>query len=149
MHKAGFDPSEPAFFSWLGVVPYLTLEAFRATLAFIGALPAGSGIAFDYPVPPDTLTPERRAIFDHLAGRVAAAGEPFRLFFTPEQIELELRAAGFHRTEHAGRERLNQLYFRDRADGLEIIACWRRHAGRGVGVSYSLQAPGLPHAGSR
>ena len=60
-------PAKPAFFSWLGVVPYLTLDAFRATLAFVGSLPAGSGLAFDYAFPPDTLTPERRAVFDLLA----------------------------------------------------------------------------------
>ena len=29
---------EPAFFGWLGGVPYLTLEAFRSTIATIGAL---------------------------------------------------------------------------------------------------------------
>ena len=55
--EAGFDSSRPAFFGWLGVVPYLTLDAFRATLAFIGSLPPGSGLAFDYAFPPDTLTP--------------------------------------------------------------------------------------------
>ena len=37
---AGFDSSKPAFFGWLGVVPYLTLPAFRATLETIAALPA-------------------------------------------------------------------------------------------------------------
>ena len=30
--EAGFNAAIPAFFGWLGVVPYLTLEAFRATL---------------------------------------------------------------------------------------------------------------------
>lgn len=120
LREAKFDFAAPAFFSWLGVVPYLTLEAFRATLGVIGGLPAGSGVAFDYPVPPDTLTPQRRARFDLLAGRVAAAGEPFRLFFTPEQIADELRAAGFQRIEHADHEKLNELYFRDRADGLKL-----------------------------
>lgn len=120
LRPAGFDPAQPAFFSWLGVVPYLTLPAFRATLAFIGSLPAGSGLAFDYPLPPHTLTPQRRAIFDRLAGRVAAAGEPFRLFFSPEQIESELRNAGFHRIEHASHLKLNELYFQNRADGLEL-----------------------------
>ena len=32
---AGFNSQAPAFFAWLGVVPYLTLEAFRSTLSFI------------------------------------------------------------------------------------------------------------------
>lgn len=120
LRQAGFDSGEPAFLSWLGVVPYLTLDAFRATLAFIGTLPPGSGVAFDYPVPSHTLTPERRAVFNLLAGRVAAAGEPFRLFFTPDQIEEELRNAGLHRIEHADHEKLNQLYFQNRADGLKL-----------------------------
>src|ERR1700691_166938 len=38
---AGFDASRPAFFVWLGVVPYLTLSAFRAALETIAGLPQG------------------------------------------------------------------------------------------------------------
>src|SRR5580658_9782865 len=34
---AGFDERIPTFFAWLGVVPYLTLDAFRATLGFIAS----------------------------------------------------------------------------------------------------------------
>jgi methyltransferase (TIGR00027 family) len=33
LRDAGFNHSAPAFFAWLGVVPYLTLGAFRATLS--------------------------------------------------------------------------------------------------------------------
>src|SRR6202161_3935895 len=40
---AGFNQRAPAFFAWLGVVPYLTLEAFRGTLSFISAQPPGTG----------------------------------------------------------------------------------------------------------
>ena len=43
-----------------------------------------------------------RTAFDALAGRVAAAGEPFQLFFTPETMEAELRRAGFMRIEQIG-----------------------------------------------
>jgi methyltransferase (TIGR00027 family) len=118
--EAGLDGRQPAFFGWLGVVPYLTLEAFRATLRDVARLPAGTSICFDYAFPPDTLSPKRRLVFDHLAQRVAAAGEPFQLFFTPGHIESELRAQGFHRIEQADSERLNELYFRERADGLRL-----------------------------
>ena len=120
LSEGGFDAAAPAFFSWLGVVPYLTLQAFRSTLGAVGALPPGTGLAFDYSVPPDTLTPERRAIFDRLAERVAMAGEPFQLFFTPDQMEAELRAAGFRRIEQVDHEGINSRYFRDRADGLRL-----------------------------
>src|ERR1019366_6452264 len=41
--EAGFAADRPSFFSWLGVIPYLTLDAFRATLETIAQLPVGSG----------------------------------------------------------------------------------------------------------
>ncbi|HEY1985270.1 MAG TPA: class I SAM-dependent methyltransferase [Terracidiphilus sp.] len=120
--EAGFHSRETAFFGWLGVVPYLTLDAFRATLSAVARLPAGTGISFDYAFPPETLSPPRRIVFDRLSERVAAAGEPFQLFFTPAEIDAELTAAGFRRIEHTGFEHLNQLYFEGRADGLRLSA---------------------------
>jgi hypothetical protein len=57
-----------------------------------------------------------------LSDRVAAAGEPFQLFFTPETMEAELRRAGFHRFEQVDSDRLNDLYFKERADGLKLSA---------------------------
>ena len=41
LSAAGFDSTAPSFFAWLGVVPYLTLEAFRSTLRFVATQPAG------------------------------------------------------------------------------------------------------------
>ena len=119
---AGFNAKLPAFFAWLGVVPYLTLDAFRATSRAIAQLPIGTAVSFDYGLPPKTLSPVGRKAFDALAGRVAAAGEPFQLFFTPEQMELELRRAGFNRIEQLDFERINEIYFSNRADGLKLSA---------------------------
>jgi methyltransferase (TIGR00027 family) len=120
--EAGFERDSAAFFGWLGVVPYLTLEAFRATLRVIAQMPGGSGVSFDYAVAPGMLSAVGRKAFDALAGRVAAAGEPFQLFFTPEEMEEELRGAGFKRMEQLDSDRLNELYFKDRADGLKLSA---------------------------
>jgi methyltransferase (TIGR00027 family) len=120
--EAGFDAGMPAFFGWLGVIPYLTLEAFRATLGAIAQLPSGSGVGFDYALAPETLSPLGRTAFDALAGRVAAAGEPFQLFFTPDTLESELRRAGFQRFEQRDSEQLNEIYFKERADGLKLSA---------------------------
>jgi methyltransferase (TIGR00027 family) len=122
LHQAGFDSAAPSFFAWLGVVPYLTLDAFRATLSAIAQLPAGTAVSFDYGLPPHTLSPVGRKAFDALAGRVAAAGEPFQLFFTPEEMESELRRAGFTRIGQLDFEQINQLYFNNRADGLKLSA---------------------------
>jgi methyltransferase (TIGR00027 family) len=118
--EAGFDPTQSAFFGWLGVAPYLTLEAFRATIATIGRLPAGTAVSFDYAFPPETLSPKRRKVFDILSKRVEAAGEPLQLFFTPEGLEREVRAAGFSRIEQFDTDCMNEAYFKDRADGLKL-----------------------------
>lgn len=118
--EAGIDLTRAACVSWLGVVPYLTLGAFRSTLRSVGELPAGSSLTFDYAFPPETLSSARRIIFDRLAGRVAAAGEPFQLFFRPDQITTELQEAGFQRIEQVDHEGLNARYFNHRADGLKL-----------------------------
>jgi methyltransferase (TIGR00027 family) len=118
--QAGLDFQKPAFFGWLGVVPYLTLEAFRSTASVVAQMPAGSAVTFDYAVDPERLSPIGRVAFDRLAERVAAAGEPFRLFFTPETLDAELRRAGLQRIEQVDSGRLNDLYFNNRADGLKL-----------------------------
>jgi methyltransferase (TIGR00027 family) len=122
LSEARFDGDAAAFFGWLGVVPYLTMEAFRATLGVIAQLPAGSGVSFDYAVAPESLSALGKKAFDALAARVAAAGEPFQLFFTPEEMEAELHRAGFRRYEQVDSDWLNEIYFKDRADGLKLSA---------------------------
>jgi hypothetical protein len=94
-------------------------------------------VSFDYALSPETLSPVGRTAFDALAGRVAAAGEPFPAFLYAGEMESELRRAGFHRIEQVDSERLNELYFKDRADGLKLSAvgwgCWRRRGCRAQG----------------
>jgi methyltransferase (TIGR00027 family) len=99
LSEAAFRPAEPAFFSWLGVVPYLTRPAAFGTLRFIAALPKGSGVVFDYSIPREMMGERERDVFDELAARVARAGEPFRSFFRPAQLALDLRTLGFTEIE--------------------------------------------------
>jgi methyltransferase (TIGR00027 family) len=110
---AGFNAGIPTFFAWLGVVPYLTLPAFRATVSFVAAQPAGSGIVFDYGQPRSALPFFEQLAHDSLAARVKLAGEPFRLFFTPREIAAEL--AAFYDLEDLGSPEINALYFDERA----------------------------------
>jgi methyltransferase (TIGR00027 family) len=118
--EAGFDATKPAFFGWLGVVPYLTLPAFRSTIDAVASLPAGSGVSFDYALSDEELSPARQRTRQVLADRVAVAGEPFRLFFRSEQLENELKSAGFQRIEQSDSTELNERYFAHRADGLAL-----------------------------
>jgi methyltransferase (TIGR00027 family) len=126
---AGFDLSAPAFFAWLGVVPYLTLPAFRTTLGFVATRPTGSGIVFDYGQPRHALPPREQLFRDAFAARVAQAGEPFELHFTPKEAAAEL--AAFFNIEDLGSADLNSLYFDNRSDNLRahgqsgrIVSAW-------------------------
>ena len=91
-----------------------------ATLRFIAQLPPGSGVAFDFAVDPKLLNLRQRLALHQISGRVAAAGEPFRLFFRPTELAGGLRNVGFQRTEILGAEEINARYFTDRADGLRV-----------------------------
>jgi methyltransferase (TIGR00027 family) len=119
LRSAGFDPQAPAFFAWLGVVPYLTPEAFRSTINFIAAKPPGSGVVLDYSQPRSALPFLERLAHDSLASRVQLAGEPFQLFFTPTEIAAELTP--FCNREDLGSSEINARYFTGRTDNLKVL----------------------------
>jgi methyltransferase (TIGR00027 family) len=118
--RSGFDAGAEAFFSWLGVTPYLTREACMITLSFIARMPVSSGVVFDFAVDPALLNAGQRQALDALSKRVARYGEPFQLFFDPGKLRDELKALGFHRTEFLQGKELNARYFKDRKDGLLV-----------------------------
>jgi len=117
---AGFRRDKITFVSCLGVVPYLTREAATYTFRFLGSFPHGSGVAFDYGVSPSALGFLERLAFRALSRRVARAGEPFRLFFTPSELDQFLKELGFRRIEQFGSKEINALYFSSRSDGLRV-----------------------------
>ena len=117
--RAGFDRTAKTVFAWLGVVPYLTTEAFREIVRLIARQAAGSQVVLDYSQPRRVLGEQEQLAHDSLASRVALAGEPFRSFFTVEEMAAEL--AGFGSVEDLGSEELNQRYFEGRADALRVL----------------------------
>jgi methyltransferase (TIGR00027 family) len=98
---AGFDAGKPAFFIWLGVVPYLTLPAIHATLGYVSGVPSAE-IVFDYSEPLEKYGPEGRARMEAAAVRVAAAGEPWISHFEPAALAGLLRGKGFREIEDIG-----------------------------------------------
>jgi methyltransferase (TIGR00027 family) len=118
--RAGFDSDRPSFFSWLGVVPYLTRSAAMETFRFVGSLPKGSGVVFDYALPPEALNLVQRRALKALSDRVAAAGEPFQTFFEPTVLMTELRPMGFSAFEDLATEEINARYFSGRSDDLRV-----------------------------
>lgn len=120
LHAAGFAVGEITFFSWLGVIMYLTREAAMGTLKFIAATPPGGGVVFDYALARASLNFFQRIALDRLMRRVERAGEPFRLFFDQAELAAELRALGFAHVDDLGVTEINARYFADREDGLRV-----------------------------
>jgi methyltransferase (TIGR00027 family) len=91
---AGYRADRPAFFQWLGVVPYLTREAIAATLDFIARVP-DSEVVFDYAEPFANYSAERRANVMAVAERAASRGEPWLSLFDPVELADMLHSKGF------------------------------------------------------
>jgi methyltransferase (TIGR00027 family) len=103
LREVGFDGERASVFIWLGVVPYLTPSAVFATLGFVGGLPGGAEIVFDYANPTASIADaETREFHAELAQRVAAAGEAFKSYFETETLHAALRARGFAEIEDLG-----------------------------------------------
>jgi methyltransferase (TIGR00027 family) len=118
--RTGFDQHQPAFFSWLGVTPYLSRVAFDATIQFIARGASGSGVVFDYAVERRLLSPAQQLALDAMSARVARAGEPFQLFFDPAALTSDLAHLGFGSIEDLNGGQINARYFAGRSDGLAV-----------------------------
>lgn len=116
LSNAGFDWQRPTVIAWLGVVPYLTPEAFRTTLSTLAQCASGSEIVFDYAWPRHMLGEEEQKQRDSMSRRVAQVGEPFQLFFSNEELAEELAGCGWKLCEALGGHDLNALYLSGRCD---------------------------------
>ena len=120
LERSGFQPAEISFFSWLGVSAYLSTEAALAAVAFMGSMPAASGVVFDYAVNRSTLDPVGQLAMDGLTSRVALADQPVRLSIDPGALAQMLGCAGFQEIEDLGPDDIDARYFLSRTDGLTV-----------------------------
>jgi methyltransferase (TIGR00027 family) len=111
--SAGFDPAQQTFFTWLGVVPYLTEDAIWSTLSFIASLPNEAHVVFDYSDPPHTLSPGMRAYHDRRASRVEAIGESWVSYCEADTLRRKLWSLGFTEVEDLGPQQIAARYFPD------------------------------------
>lgn len=120
LSAAGFDPAQQTFFTWLGVVPYLTEQVVFSTLAFIAGLPGGAHVVFDYGNPPVSASNEDdyAAGREALASRVASVGEAFTSHFETDALRAGLTALGFREVEDLGPRTIRDRYFAGRGGSL-------------------------------
>jgi methyltransferase (TIGR00027 family) len=91
---AGFQQNSPTFFTWLGVVPYLTLDAIGRTLDYMSSI-QNSDLVFDYMEPPEAFSEELRQLEKARAEQLEKIGERSASRFEPAGIAALLRSHGF------------------------------------------------------
>jgi methyltransferase (TIGR00027 family) len=121
LESVGFRFHEPAFFSLLGVVPYLERNVLFGTLAFIKSeMQGGAEVVFDYVQPPSNMPPIVRDRYNAMVNRVATVGEPLRTSFDTNELVSELQNIGFAEVQDVSPSALNSRYFAGRPDGLQV-----------------------------
>jgi methyltransferase (TIGR00027 family) len=110
--RAGFRLNQPAFFQWLGVVPYLTRGAVSSTLKFISEVPEAV-VVFDYAEPFQNYDAKRRANIIAVAESAAARGEPWLGLFDPADLHELLRSNGFKTVEDLGLPEIAERLYGD------------------------------------
>jgi methyltransferase (TIGR00027 family) len=112
LQAAGFKSAERSFFSWLGVVPYLTKPAIFSTLGYMAQLPGGAEVVFDYVNPATSISAAAgRTAHQALAARVAAVGERFQSYLETASLCAKMRAAGFRHVDDIGPAELATRFF--------------------------------------
>ena len=117
--RAGFRLNQPAFFQWLGVVPYLTKEAVSSTLKFISEIPKAV-VVFDYAEPFQNYHAKRRANIMAVAESAAARGEPWLSLFDPADLHALLRSNGFKTVEDLGLPEIAEHLYGDLRRNIRI-----------------------------
>ena len=119
LRAAGFQADRPAFFQWLGVVPYLTREAVSLTLDFIAGVPE-SEVVFDYAEPFKKYSANRRVNVMEVAARAAVRGEPWLSLFDPAELSKMLRNKGFGIVEDLGLSEIADRFYGALKQGIVI-----------------------------
>jgi methyltransferase (TIGR00027 family) len=119
---AGLQQNLPAFFTWLGVVPYLTEEALGRTLAYISSIP-NSEVVFDYMEPHEAFSEELRQLEKARSEQLEKIGERSDSRFEPAGIAAILRSHGFPAIEDIGFEEIASRF------GHKVQALAPGHAG--------------------
>lgn len=117
---AGFDGARPAFFSWLGVLQYLTLPAIDDMLHFVAGLPSPSTIVLTFALSDDALSDDDRRLKYQTMQWAAGLGEPSLTFFRPDELHARLHGLGFARVSHLSAADVNARYCAGRRDGIQM-----------------------------
>jgi methyltransferase (TIGR00027 family) len=116
--NAGFDSRKPAVVACTGVSLYLTKKAIMATLRQAATLPPHSTLAMTFYLPVELTDEEDKPLMEMSIKGAAASGTPMISFFSPDQVLVLARKAGFRKATTISTKDMEQSYFANRTDHL-------------------------------
>jgi methyltransferase (TIGR00027 family) len=116
--SAGFDRGAPASFAWLGVSYYLPRESIVEMLQFMAGQGTPSQVVFDIALEESAVPADFLHLYRELRDNMARSAEPWRTWFTPEDILGTLRELGFADVTLLDSQALNALFIEGRKDDL-------------------------------
>jgi len=106
---ADFQQNSPAFFTWLGVVPYLTQNAIGSTLDYMASI-QNSEVVFDYMEPLQAFSEKIRDLVTERAEQLDKIDERCASRFEPAGIAAILRSHGFCNIEDIGFQEITSRF---------------------------------------
>jgi methyltransferase (TIGR00027 family) len=118
---SGFDPSQPAVISWLGVTMYLTRDAIGRVLDAIGTFAPGTELIANYMLPPGLRDAAGNSYAEQVGAHAAERGEPWLTFLSPAEIAALLTLRGIEPAEHVSQRDAVDAALWHRSDSLRPL----------------------------
>ena len=123
LDRSPFRRGEPAFFSWLGVTPFLTREANLATLRAVATRGArGSKLVFTYTDQNEFNSDSGSELLRKLRTLMASMGEPIVSGFDPKELASDLQHVGLELVEDLDAQMMSERYRRTQPFAHQHIA---------------------------
>jgi methyltransferase (TIGR00027 family) len=116
---AGLDGTRPVLFLWEGVTQYLTEDAVRSTLAYVGTAAPGSAIVFTYALR-DLVRAGRVQGWMLTIGLTGGADEPWLSGLEPDELPGLLGENGLQLMDHVGADEYQSRYLRPSGRRLDV-----------------------------
>ncbi len=115
-----FEPSQPTFFSWLGLMHYMERTTVLRTLQQIsGCAAPGSEMVFDYAEPSETSG--RTAEGNQVESGMRRQGEPLQSYFSIDEFSRWATTEGWRVAEHLTANEQRAKYLAGRVDRLDVL----------------------------